>query len=158
MQVICLQPLIYEPQERCLKRVWRYQRGNHCKSKGRQLDGQIEKDQKKKQRFHLQKITQKTKDQVTRTPLKTDPAVILFSALCLFLFFYSLFRYISRATCIIRSPFIAIATVRLRSRKQSKRLTNTVQQELVHVLDKFKMASDKFLKYIWSVFYKSETS
>ena len=106
-----------------------YQRSNHCKLKDRQHNGKKEKDQKNKQRFHLQKITQKTKDQVTRTPLKTDPAVMLFSALCLFLFFYSLFRYISRATCIIRSPFISIATVRLRSRKQSKRLTNTVQQE-----------------------------
>jgi hypothetical protein len=59
---------------------------------------------------------------------------MLFSALCLFLFFYSLFRYISRATCIIRSPFISIATVRLRSRKQSKRLTNTVQQEVNEIV------------------------
>jgi hypothetical protein len=51
--------------------------------KDRQHNGQKEKDQKNKQRFHLQKITQKTKDQVTRTPLKTDPAVMLFSA-CMF--------------------------------------------------------------------------
>jgi hypothetical protein len=49
-----------------VKRVWRYQRGNI--SKNRQHNGQKEKVQKDKQRST--KHTYRTKDPVTRTPIK----------------------------------------------------------------------------------------
>ena len=50
-----------------LRKVWRYQRGNQKL----QIEGQIIQWQKEKEQNNdLLNITQKTKDQVTRTPLK----------------------------------------------------------------------------------------
>ena len=52
----------------CLRRVWRYQRGNRIrKSKDRQHNGQKKKYKTKRSTAHIHK----TNDRVTRTPLKT---------------------------------------------------------------------------------------
>ena len=55
----------------CIRRVWRYQRGdqNSLNKKDRQYNDQNKKD--KRTNNDLQNTTQKTKDRATRTKLKT---------------------------------------------------------------------------------------
>jgi hypothetical protein len=56
--------------EYSLRRVWRYQRGNHNPYIEEEQTTQWPKEKLQKDKQRFTKHTYKTKDQVTRTPLK----------------------------------------------------------------------------------------
>jgi hypothetical protein len=59
------------PQGTCIRRVWSYQRGYHNPYIEEEQTTQWQKEKVQKDRQRSTKHTHKTKDRVTRTPLKT---------------------------------------------------------------------------------------